>query len=74
MEGLQDISAWSGAWSEDQTANCELSLMMTCNNGDVLELLKKYMARGRKSGRVTQDDTANHTSDAPGRPLDGGYG
>ena len=51
-----------------------LTIMMTYKNGDILELLKKYMARGRKSGRTTQDETSDNTPDAPDRPPDDGYG
>ena len=54
-----------------------LTIMMTHKNADVLELLKKYMARGRESGREKQDETPGrgpvvglHAS----KPPDDGYG
>ena len=50
--------------------------MMTHKNSDVLELLKKYLARGRESGREKQDETSGngpvdglHAS----KPPDDGY-
>ena len=51
-----------------------LTIMMTYKNGDILELLKKYMARGRKSGRTGQDETPDYTPDASDRPPEGWYG
>ena len=54
-----------------------LTIMMTHKNSDVLELLKKYLARGRESGREKQDETSGngpvdglHAS----KPPDDGYG
>ena len=51
-----------------------LTVMMTYKNGDILELLKKIHAGGRKSGRAGQDETSDNAPDAPGRPPEGGYG
>ena len=48
--------------------------MMTYKNGDVLELLKKYMAKGRKSGKTEQDEASDNASDAPDSTPDNGYG